>query len=344
MPTAPIVFGVTDKDATGHRYQAATEGAVHGVYESGRLLGAVEQRARSDAESKRVVGLAIGNLKAEVRSTVFALESGRVSACIEDEHGKWSHLLGARVGECASDDRASLVDGDGGHACGSGSGRGGQHCVEFVSFLVGFQSHLGEFQSRIGMIRGRGSAWSHRTLRWTLVGSWRGGIVSEFWQLTAVEIAELVRKQEASAIEVTRSALDRLVAEMPEEAPAEAGRVDASIAAGDDPGVPVTIKVVADQAGHATTNGLRIQRDLVAEVDSPLVSNLRKAGAVIIGRTNTPAISVPAGFTSTGLPVGSQIVRKPQGDLELLRIAHAFEQETLHHQRRPALHALADPS
>ena len=63
-----------------------------------------------------------------------------------------------------------------------------------------------------------------------------------------------------------------------------------------------------------------------------------------ISVTGLPAISVPAGFTSTGLPVGLQIVGKPQGDLELLRIAYAFEQATLHHQRQPAIHALADPS
>lgn len=55
--------------------------------------------------------------------------------------------------------------------------------------------------------------------------------------------------------------------------------------------------------------------------------------------TGLPAISVPAGFTSTGLPVGLQIVGKPRGDLDLLRIAHAFEQATQHHLRRPAVHA-----
>ena len=58
-----------------------------------------------------------------------------------------------------------------------------------------------------------------------------------------------------------------------------------------------------------------------------------------ISVTGLPAISVPAGFTSAGLPVGLQIVGKPQGDLELLRIAQAFEQATMHHQRLPAVHA-----
>ncbi|MDA0351767.1 MAG: amidase family protein [Chloroflexi bacterium] len=130
--------------------------------------------------------------------------------------------------------------------------------------------------------------------------------MSELWQLSAAETARLVRAREISAVEVTRSVLERLasvnptitavVDEFPEEALAEAARVDETIARGEDPGalagVPVTIKVVTDQAGHATTGGLLIQRDNVAQVDSPVVSNFRKAGAVIVGRTNTPAFSL----------------------------------------------------
>jgi amidase len=65
-------------------------------------------------------------------------------------------------------------------------------------------------------------------------------------------------------------------------------------------GVPVTIKVNADQKGFATTNGLRIQKDAVAAEDNPVVANLRKAGAVILGRTNTPAFSL-RWFTRNGL-------------------------------------------
>jgi amidase len=45
-----------------------------------------------------------------------------------------------------------------------------------------------------------------------------------------------------------------------------------------------------------------------------------------ISVTSCPAISVPCGTTADGLPVGLQIVGRPRGDLELLRLAHAFEQ------------------
>lgn len=53
--------------------------------------------------------------------------------------------------------------------------------------------------------------------------------------------------------------------------------------------------------------------------------------------TGCPAISVPGGFTDEGLPVGLQIVGKPRGDLDLLRLAHAFEQATEHYLRKPSV-------
>jgi amidase len=39
-----------------------------------------------------------------------------------------------------------------------------------------------------------------------------------------------------------------------------------------------------------------------------------------------PCISVPVGFNSAGLPMGMQLIGRPRGDLELLRLAHAYEQ------------------
>jgi amidase len=50
--------------------------------------------------------------------------------------------------------------------------------------------------------------------------------------------------------------------------------------------------------------------------------------AYLISATGLPAISVPAGFTPQGLPVGLQLVGQRRGDWDLLSVAHAFEQAT----------------
>src|SRR5204862_7098374 len=55
--------------------------------------------------------------------------------------------------------------------------------------------------------------------------------------------------------------------------------------------VPITVKVNIDQIGFATTNGLKLNREAIAKTNSPVIDNLYKAGAVILGRTNCPAFS-----------------------------------------------------
>jgi len=49
-----------------------------------------------------------------------------------------------------------------------------------------------------------------------------------------------------------------------------------------------------------------------------------------------PAISVPAGFTDSGLPIGLQIVGRHRADWSVLQLANGFEQATRHGRRRPA--------
>ncbi|MET0509143.1 MAG: amidase family protein, partial [Burkholderiaceae bacterium] len=129
--------------------------------------------------------------------------------------------------------------------------------------------------------------------------------MSGFWRLSATAIATHVRRRECSAREVTLDALARLNAANPRinavvhhraaDAMSQADRVDQLIAAGRDPGVlagvPVTIKVNVDQAGFASDNGARSLADKIALTNSPVVDSLQRAGAVVIGRTNTPAFS-----------------------------------------------------
>ncbi|WP_255364650.1 amidase family protein, partial [Mycobacterium sp. 1165196.3] len=120
------------------------------------------------------------------------------------------------------------------------------------------------------------------------------------WQLPATELASLVRSREVSAREVVEAALDRLddvngainavVDHHRDEALAAAAMIDERLRRGDEvgplAGVPVTVKINVDQAGYATTDGVTLQRDLIATTNSPVVDNLLKSGAVLIGRTN----------------------------------------------------------
>jgi amidase len=124
--------------------------------------------------------------------------------------------------------------------------------------------------------------------------------------LTASALTALIRARQLSAVEAVQATLSRIdrlnpglnaiVQRMDDQALDEARALDARIAQGEDPGplagVPVTVKINVDQAGFATTNGLRIQANLVAAEDSPPVANLCRAGAIIVGRTNTPAFSL----------------------------------------------------
>ena len=58
-----------------------------------------------------------------------------------------------------------------------------------------------------------------------------------------------------------------------------------------------------------------------------------------ISVTCRPALSVPAGFTAEGLPVGIQIVGRRGDERGVLQIAHAFEQATGFGERRPPIAA-----
>ena len=129
--------------------------------------------------------------------------------------------------------------------------------------------------------------------------------MQDLWRLSAIDLAALVRSKKVSAKEAVAAALARLDAVNPkinavvdhrsDDVLKEASRVDAAIARGEDAGplagVPVTVKVNIDQEGFATTNGLKLQAGAIAKSNSPVIDNLRKAGAVILGRTNCPAFS-----------------------------------------------------
>ncbi len=109
-------------------------------------------------------------------------------------------------------------------------------------------------------------------------------------------LAASIRDGDVSAREVVEFALHRIaernpavnavVAERAEEALAE---VDAGLPDGPLRGIPFLIKDLhADVAGLPTSNGSRLFADRVANADTELVSRYRRAGLVVIGKTNTP--------------------------------------------------------
>jgi amidase len=59
--------------------------------------------------------------------------------------------------------------------------------------------------------------------------------------------------------------------------------------------------------------------------------------AYFVSMTGCPALSVPAGFTGDGLPVGLQVIGPPRAELAVLRVGHMYETATGHGRRRPDL-------
>lgn len=129
---------------------------------------------------------------------------------------------------------------------------------------------------------------------------------NDIWRWSAVELARRIRLRDVSCEEAVASCLARLDQVNPRinavvevfaaQAMQAAALADATLARGGAVGplhgVPVTVKVNVDQEGCATTNGVGAYRDVLARADSPVVANLRQAGAIVIGRTNTPAFSM----------------------------------------------------
>lgn len=74
---------------------------------------------------------------------------------------------------------------------------------------------------------------------------------------------------------------------------------------------------------------------LGSQLDDPLTMYLNDILTIPVSLAGVPAISVPCGFAS-GLPVGMQIIGKAFDEQTVLRVAHAFEQNT-NHQQRPQL-------
>ena len=123
---------------------------------------------------------------------------------------------------------------------------------------------------------------------------------------SACEIARVIATKEMSALEVielhlrrieaTHSALNAVVTLVADRAMDEARAADARQAKGEPlgplHGVPVTIKDSIETAGILSTGGTLGLAGHVPEGDATVVARLREAGAVVLGKTNTPELTL----------------------------------------------------
>ncbi|SDI08931.1 amidase [Alteribacillus persepolensis] len=128
---------------------------------------------------------------------------------------------------------------------------------------------------------------------------------TELWQWSASELVRAIKARKISSREVVESSLARIEQVNPklnalvevygDEALLAADQADQAVHSGKNlgplHGVPTSIKINSDEKGKATTNGVAAFKENIAAEDAPHVANLRKAGAIFIGRNNSPAFS-----------------------------------------------------
>lgn len=125
---------------------------------------------------------------------------------------------------------------------------------------------------------------------------------TDLTRLTATEVAALIRQGNVSALDAVNASLDRIgqvnprlnavVSMRSDDARRDAERADAAVARGAllGPlhGVPMTIKDSFDTAGLRTTYGTTGRTSFVPASDATVVARLKNAGAILLGKTNTP--------------------------------------------------------
>ena len=136
--------------------------------------------------------------------------------------------------------------------------------------------------------------------------------MTEPCDLSAVDLRALIGAKKLSPVELVESCLKRIaavngtvnafVALDEEGALARARDLEAEIAQGRDPGplagLPVGIKDLVNVKGLRTTYGSLLFKDHVPDADDGQITRLRQAGAIILGKTNTPEFGSGANTTN----------------------------------------------
>ena len=133
---------------------------------------------------------------------------------------------------------------------------------------------------------------------------------SELAFLSASDLSRLIQSKEVSPVEATQAYLDRIASldhrfnsyltVMREQALADAQQAEEDIASGQHKGpmhgVPVAVKDQFWSKGVRSTGGSRILADFVPDEDATVIANLRKAGAVVLGKANMTEFAI-TGFS-----------------------------------------------
>lgn len=129
---------------------------------------------------------------------------------------------------------------------------------------------------------------------------------NELWQESASTLANLIRSGQTSSREVVQAHLARIDAvngdvnavvevradEVLKEADAADAKQREGHALGALHGVPFSVKINLDVAGYATSEGCVPLKDFVAAADAPVVEHMRRAGGVMLARTNMPDLGL----------------------------------------------------
>lgn len=127
------------------------------------------------------------------------------------------------------------------------------------------------------------------------------------------EIAQMIRDRQVTATQLVKACYDRIdvvnprinavVTQCRERAYAEAAEADAMTAAGKSKGplhgVPFTMKDSFDTAGVVSTGGTLGRKDFVPGKDATVVARVREAGAILLGKSNTPEFTLGGGARET---------------------------------------------
>jgi amidase len=111
-------------------------------------------------------------------------------------------------------------------------------------------------------------------------------------QISSVELVEA----HIQRIEAVNPKLNAVVNFLPEQALVEARKADLALAQGDSlgilHGIPMTIKDSLDTAGIVTTGGTKGRENFIPNRDATVVARLKNAGAILLGKTNTPELTL----------------------------------------------------